>query len=41
MGYMYDKEIDNLVWGALNFGIYGSDSNEETYPGFGPSFIKF
>ena len=34
MGYMYDKEIGNVDWDALNFNTYGADYHEEKFPGF-------
>ena len=37
---MYDKEIDNLDWGAQNFEVYGVGYQEEPLPGFGPSVYK-
>ena len=38
MGYMYDKEIDNADWDALNFKTYGAGCYEEKYPGFDEDF---
>ena len=40
MGYMYDKESDNVDRGALNFKTYGSDYYEERFPGFDPSVYQ-
>ena len=40
MGYMYDKEIVNVDWGALNFKTYGADYYEEKFPGFDPSVYQ-
>ena len=40
MGYMYDKEIENLDWDDLNFKTYGADYYEEKIPGFDKFFLK-
>ena len=40
MDYMYDKEIDNVDWDALNFKTYGADYYEEKFPGFDEDAYK-
>ena len=40
MGYMYDKEIDDADWDALNFKTYGADYYEEKFPGFDEDAYK-
>ena len=40
MGYMYDKEIDNVDWDAPNFKTYASDYYEENFRGCGPSVYQ-
>ena len=37
---MYDKEIEKLDWGDLNFKTYGADYYEEKIPGFDKVFLK-
>ena len=37
MGYMCDKEMDNVDWDALNFKTYGAVYYQEKFPEFDSS----